>query len=347
MVPPVQRSDRSFASSDVEKNKTRRETSVDVVRDVLSSERAADVQSVVRQTFSEFVDDDCPRMAAALAYYTVFSLPPLVVIVVTLTGVFLSPETVESWIQTEVGTVIGSGTAEQVQEMAMSAQERVMGGFSLGLILSIAGLLFGATGAFAQMQSALNKAWEVQPDPKRSGVWNLVMKRVLSFGMILVIAFLLLVSLLLSSVLAAVSGQIGELLPSGLSGPFVWLINALVDLLVITALFAAIFRVLPDATLSWRDVAIGAFVTALLFVAGKFLISLYIGHSNPAEVFGAATALALLLVWVYYSAMILFLGAEFTQVWTRRHGHGIQPADGAVRIVTTTAGDEGEEKRKG
>ena len=293
---------------------------------------------MLKQTFSEFTDDDCPRMAAALAYYTIFSLPPLLVLIITVAGVVLSEQQVEEWIQGQIGNMLGAQTSEQIGTMVANAQERVSGGFSLGLVLSIAGLLFGATGVFAQLQQALNKAWEVEPDPETGGIKNFLTKRVFSLGMILVIVFLLLVSLLLSSFISVFAGQLGSLLPGSLSTAVVWVINAVVSLAVITLLFAAIFKVLPDAIVAWRDVWVGAFVTALLFVIGKFLIGLYIGQSDPGEAYGAAAALALLLVWVYYSAMIIFLGAEFTQIWARRYGSGIEPDDDAVRVV--------EEKRR-
>ncbi len=291
--------------------------------------------TLLKQTYNEFIDDDCPRLAAALAYYTIFSLPPLLVLIITLAGFFLTPDAVEAWIETQVGSLIGQQTAQQLQMMAQNAQERVQGRFSLSLVLAIVGLLFGATGAFAQMQTALNTAWDVEPDPEQSGLGlkNMFMKRVLSLGMILVIAFLLLVSLLISSILSTFSGQLGTLLPAGLSGTFVWTIDAAGSLFVISLLFATIYKVLPDAEIAWSDVWRGAFVTAILFVAGKFLIGLYIGRSTLGEVYGAAAALAILLVWVYYSAMILFLGAEFTQIWIQRRGTTIEPSEGAVKVV--------------
>lgn len=293
---------------------------------------ARDGANILKQTVREFLDDECPRMAAALAYYTIFSLPPLLLILITLTGLFLNPQVVETWIGTQVGDLLGPETAKQIQTIVENAQARVEGGFSMGLILSIAALLVGATGAFTQMQKALNTAWEVERDPDHGGITVLLMKRILSLGMIVVVAFLLLVSLVLSSLISTFAGQFSELLPGGVSGTLVWTIDSAVSLLVITILFAAIFRYLPDAKISWSDVWIGSFATAGLFVLGKFLIGLYIGQSDPGQAYGAAAALAILLIWVYYSSMILFLGAEFTQIWTRRHGVGIQPAEGAVKI---------------
>lgn len=292
--------------------------------------------NIVWQTLSEFINDDCMRMAASLAYYTVFSLPPLLVIIITVSGLALDPQQVEGWIQGQLRGLIGAGTATQIQAMIENATERVKGGFSLSLILSIGGVLIGATAAFGELQYALNTVWEIKADPDQGIVWSYVVKRILSLGMILVIAFLLLVALVLSSVISALQDQIGNFLGTvgmgAISEEFAWLIDAVVSLLIITQLFAALFKVLPDAVIKWRDVEFGAFVTALLFVIGKFLIGFYIGQSNLGETYGAAAALAVLLVWVYYSSLILLLGAEFTQIWARRHGKAILPEKGAVRI---------------
>lgn len=290
---------------------------------------------ILKQSVSEFIDDDSMSAAAALAYYAVFSLPPLLVIIIIVAGLALDPQQVQSWIEGQAGTLMGPDVGAQIQSMIQRAHENVQGDFSLGLILSIAGLLFGATGAFAQLQSALNAAWEVQPDPEQSGMWSYAGKRILSLGMILVIALLLLVSVILSSLISALRGQIGQILETvglgALSGELLWAINLVVSLLVITGLFAVMFKVLPDVRVAWRDVQVGAFVTALLFVIGTFLISFYIGQSNLGAAYGAAAALAILLVWVYYSTLILLFGAEFTQVWARRHGAGVRPDEGAIR----------------
>lgn len=289
---------------------------------------------ILKQTVSEFFGDDCMRMGASIAYYTVFSLPPLLVIIITVSGLVLDPQLVESWIEGQIGTLIGADAARQIQSMIESASVSVRDGFSAGLVLSIGGVLLGATGAFAELQYALNTAWAVQPDPEESGVKNYAIKRMLSLGMILVIAFLLLVALVLSSLISAMQGQIGQVLGTlGLgevSGGVVWALNVAFSLLIISQLFAAMFKVLPDAQIAWRDVQVGALGTAVLFVLGKFLISLYIGQSNLAETYGAAAALAVLLVWVYYSSLIVLLGAEFTQVWARQHGAGIRPDAHAV-----------------
>ncbi len=288
---------------------------------------------ILKQTFVQFGEDDCPRLAAALAYYTMFSLPPLLVILLTLTGVVIDPERMELWVQGQVGNMIGPDVAEQVLVMVDNAEERVRGGFSFGLLLALGGLVFAATGAFAQLQTALNKAWGVEPNPDRGGLQKFLLKRIFSLGMIVAIAFLLLVALVVSSVIASFSDGLSSVLPAGLSAAAAWGIDLSLSLVVITVLFGLIFRVLPDAQIAWRDVWVGALSTAALFVLGKYLISLYIGQSDPGKTFGAAAALAIVLIWVYFSAMIVFLGAEFTQVWARRSGRRIEPASSAVRVV--------------
>jgi membrane protein len=207
--------------------------------------------------------------------------------------------------------------------------ERRVSGTGLRLAMSVGGLLFGATGAFVSLQSALNRAWEVEPDPARGGVKNFLMKRLLSIGMMLVVAFLLLVSLALTAALSAAGGVIFGALPTVVSQ----VLNFLLSFAVITLLFAAMFKVLPDAEVAWRDVWVGAVFTAALFTIGKFAIGFYIGTSNPGNAFGAAGALAVLFVWIYYAAIIVMLGAEFTQARVKQRGGRIEPEKGAVRVV--------------
>ena len=291
---------------------------------------------VIKETFAEFSDDNCTTMAAALAYYTVFSLPPLLIIIIAVAGIVLSPQEVEQAIQQQAGSLVGQGGAEQIQTMVENAGNLGQKGI-IGIVLGVAGLLFGATGAFAQLQTALNRAWEIMPDPEGGGIIRTVLKRVLSLGMVLGIAFLLLVSLVLSAMLSALSGWLAQFLPGGISSAALFVLDAAVSLAVITLLFAAIFKVLPDAKVAWKDVWLGGFVTALLFVVGKFAIGFYLGQSNPGEAFGAAGSLALILVWIYYSSMIVFLGAEFTQSWATNKGEGIEPDEDAVRMDSEAA----------
>jgi membrane protein len=290
---------------------------------------------LVKDTFKGFSEDDCPTMAAALSYYTVFSLPPLLILLLTILGSVMDPQDIQGNIEAQMREAMGPAGAQQVRTILTNA-DRPGADVSLSTVLGVIGLLLGATGVFGQLQAALNKAWGVAPDPEKGGIKNMLLKRAFGIGMVLALAFILLVSLVVSAVLAAFGEQIGRYLPSGFSVPVLETINFIGSLAVIALVFGAIFKVLPDAEITWRDVAVGAVVTALLFVAGKFALGLYLGQSNPGEAFGAAGALALMLVWIYYSSMIVLLGAEFTQVWAERRGAGIVPERGAVRVVRET-----------
>ena len=290
-----------------------------------------DYFSLQKDSGRDFVEDDCSTQAAALSYYTVFSLPPLLLLLLMLVGAIVDPREVEGAIRTQINSLMGSGAADQIRTILQVAHRPGSG----GIIATVAGLvtlLLGAAGAFGQLQAALNRAWEVAPDPQQGGLKAFLVKRVFSFGMVLSVAFLLLVSLVLSAALSGFGDRLGGMLPAGLSSTLLQVFNQVLSFVVITALFAAIFKVLPDATAAWRDVWVGAAVTALLFVVGKFLIGLYLGRSNPGEAFGAAGSLALILVWIYYSSMILLFGAEFTQAWAERVGRGVTPEKGAVQV---------------
>ena len=288
--------------------------------------------SLLRQAGRDFLQDDCPRMAAAISYYTIFSLPPLLLLILLITGVVVDQTTTRARIGTEMASLIGPGAAAQVQEMieiATRTENRGPG----ATLLWVAALLLGATGVFGQLQSALNRAWEVAPDPEQGGVKRMLGKRLLSLGMVMTIAFLLLVSLLLSAAMSAFGESLGAIVPGGVAPAFLHVLQLVLSLGMTTLLFALLFKLVPDAQTSWRDVAVGAVVTGVLFVAGKFLLGLYLSKSDPGEAFGAAGSLAVILVWVYYSAMIVFLGAEFTQVWAKERGAGIAPRTGALRMV--------------
>ena len=284
--------------------------------------------ALAKATFKDFSQDEATFKAAALAYYTVFALPPLLVLLMQVAGMVWDPAEVQRALTGEFGSMMGDDVGSQVGGMISSAQGRTeQTGWRLAL--GIGGLLFGATGAFVSLQSALNKAWEVKPDPKQGGIKNFVMKRVLSLGMVMGLGFLMAVSLALTSVLSAAGGAIFGGLPEAVGH----VLNFVLTFAVLTLLFAAMFKILPDAKVNWRDVWVGGAVTAALFVIGKFLIGFYIGRSDPGSAFGAAGALAVLLVWIYYAAVIVLLGAEFTQAWIKQRGGRIEPEEGAVRIV--------------
>ena len=277
----------------------------------------------------KFFGDGCPAMAAALSFYTFFSLPALLTLLLTLVGRVMDPERVQRAIIGEVGGLIGTAGAQQVRIIIASA-ERV-DGITLTAVLSTLLLFFGATTAFGQLQNALNKIWAVKPDPRRNQIRVFLVKRVFSFGVVVTVAFLLLVSLAVSTVLAL----LGERLTLPDTVPVVLLEGAasVLSFAVTTVLFAAMFRYLPDARIRWRDVRAGAVGSALLFTLGKTAIGLYLGGTDPGNAYGAAGSLAVVLIWVYYTSMVLLMGAEFTEQWAVRYGPGIVPERGAVAYV--------------
>lgn len=292
------------------------------------------LRDLLLTTARETMDDDVPTMAAAIAYSTIFALPPLLVLIVGLAGAVFGPDAVQEALLGEAGTLVGPGAEEAVEAMIANA-----GDLGTGLGAKIVGLLtlvVGATGAFGQLQKALNRAWEVEPAPG-GGLRALLMKRVLSFGLVLTIAFLLLVSLAVSAALAAVGDAASAVATDTFAAPLMGVLNAVVSLGVIALLFAMMFKLLPDAEIAWRDVAVGAAVTALLFTVGKLLIGLYLGRADPGSAFGAAGSVVLILLWIYYSSLIVLVGAEFTQAWAVQVGEGVQPSDGAVAAPDASA----------
>jgi len=298
---------------------------------------------IVKQTLSDFSRDECATRAAALSYYTVFALPSLLAIIITLIGLFVDPRQFQSTLESQVEAAIGPQGARQIHTMIQSASRETRGS-GLPLILGIAGLLIGATGAFIQLQNALNRAWNVDPKAQRGGIFGMLLKRVLSLGMLLGLAFILLVSLLLSALLGAagdvVSQQLGGIPPIVLT-----FTESLVMLLIVALAFAMIYKWLPDAKIAWKDVFVGAIVTAILFTIGKWAIGFYLGRSNPGSAFGAAGALAVLLVWIYYSAMVVLLGAEFTQVRAQRRGAGVRGEGATGRLTRPVERLRGEGER--
>jgi membrane protein len=288
------------------------------------------IVGLIKKSFSDFMQDDCMDSAAALSYYTIFSLPAVLVLLLLLIGSIMDPQDVQGKLESQMQALMGPSAGGEVRTILQEA-ERPQGGV-LPTILGIAGLLFGATGVMGQLQKTLNRAWNVEPDPNQGGIKTFVTKRLFSLGMLLAFAFVLMVSLVLSAALTGVGDRIGNLLPSVVSGPVLEVLNFLVSFAVFVLLFAALFKVMPDAKISWRSVWVGAVATALLFVIGKFLIGFYLGKSNPGEAYGAAGSMAVLLLWIYYSSLIVLFGAEFTETWAEQRGEGIEPEPGAVRV---------------
>ena len=296
--------------------------------------------AVGKAAVTDFLDDNCLRLAAAMSYYTVFALPALLVLLVTLLSWYTTAtgqggaDAAAGGVKDQIGEVTGlDGPEEQEQIDAMLNSARMDNASPWKWILTVGGILFGATGVVVALQDSLNTAWEVRPDPEQGGVWNFVMKRVVSLAMILGVGFLLIVSLTLTTAVQGVTGKVAEASGFGGAGALVTVGNEVVTVLVVTVLFGAMFKFLPDARIAWKDVAFGAFVTALLFWVGKFGLGLYLGRANFADSFGAgAASLALVFVWVYYTSLILLFGAELTQQWANRRGSGITPEEGAVRV---------------
>ena len=286
---------------------------------------------VLKRTVFEFFEDSCPTQAAALAYYTVFSLPPLLLIVVSVAASVFGTEAVQTRVYYEVSSLAGTHAADQISSILTSVRASSS---NRGWVATVGTcvLLFAASTAFAQLQAALNHAWNVKPDPSKAEIRRFLKKRLISFGIILGVAFLMLVSLLLSAALTAVSDFITPWPVSTVSAMILQSVNVVVSLVVFTALFAAMYKYLPDVILSWKDAAVGGIATAILFVAGKSVIGIYLGNNNVTSVYGAAGSLAVILLWTYYSSMILLLGAEFTQVWCKRHGRRAPPEPGAMKI---------------
>jgi membrane protein len=288
---------------------------------------------VIKNTFSDFNEDECTLRAAALAYYTIFALAPLLIIVLLIVStVWGNSDAVQKSLSTQFGSMLGDSAAAQIGSMVQSADRTKDAHGTVATILAFVALLIGATGAFGQLQGALNRAWEVRTDPKQ-GLMRTIVKRIFSFGMVLGIAFLLLVSLVVSAALSSMGGALNHMLPDGLSDVILKVIEFVVSFGIITLLFALMFKFIPDAEIGWRDVWWGGAGTAFLFTIGKFAIGFYLGHSNPGKAFGAASALAVILVWIYYSGIIVLLGAEFTQSLTEARGHHIEASKGAVKIT--------------
>jgi len=291
---------------------------------------------LVKGAFVEWDEDKASRLAAALAYYTAFSLAPLLVIAIGIAGLVLGESAAQGEIMGQLQGLMGAEGARLVEQMI--AASRKPSESIAATAIGIAVLMFGAAGVFGQLQDALNTIWEVKPRPGR-GWRGMLRDRFFSFTMVLGTGFLLLVSLVLSAGLAWLGDYLNSYfeLPEAAFHVF----NLVLSLVLITLLFGLIFKVVPDATIAWRDVWIGAAITALLFSLGKFLIGLYLGKSTVASTFGAAASLAILLVWIYYSAQILFLGAEFTQVYATRFGSRIRPARGAVKMDAADRAQQG------
>jgi membrane protein len=291
-----------------------------------------DLIKLLRKTFAEWNEDKAPQLAAALSYFTAFAIAPLLVIVIAVAGLALGPEAARGRIDNEIRGLVGQDAATAIQDILAGANKPATG--IISTVISVVTLFLGATGFFGQLQDSLNTIWGVKT-PSRS-IIETVKTRFISFSMVLAIGFLLLVSLVISAVLAGLSSFVTGFMPGT---EFVsQLINFLITFGVITLMFALIYKILPDVDIAWGDVWLGAIVTSLLFNIGKYLIGLYLGQSSVASAYGAAGSFVLLLLWINYSAQILLLGAEFTQVYANMYGskilaHGIEPQATGEAVV--------------
>lgn len=289
------------------------------------------VWQVLKTTFSEWSRDKAPKQGAALAYYTVFAIVPLLVIIIAIIGLFFGQEAAQSYILQQISSLVGQASADAIKDMIQRANQPSTG--IIATVVAFATLLFGASGLFAELQDSLNTIWGVEPKGGR-GLWGVIRDRFLSLMTLLGTGFLLLVSLVLSAALAAMGKWFGGWLP--LPEFVLQSLNFVVSLVVITGLFAMMFKVLPDAKIAWKDVWVGALMTAFLFTVGKLAIGLYLGKSDVGSAYGAAASLVIVLIWVYYSAQIFLFGAEFTKVYANKYGARIVPAENAVSTDSQT-----------
>ncbi len=286
-------------------------------------DRMRSLWATAKDAVVAFSEDNCPTMAAALAFYTLFSLPGLLIIVILTAGTILGgTQPVENEILTQLQSLVGAESASQVERVIEYVKTRFTNVRSATL-LGIAAVLFSATGAFSQIQTSLNEIWEIEPNPKRHTIWVFMIKRLLSFAMILAMAGIFLISLLLSTGIAVVGKEIDLFLPQGLSSTVVKTANYVLTNGIVAALIALMYKIFPDARIAWRDVLIGTGFTAVFFILGKELIGLYLSRSNVGSAYGVASTIAILQIWVYFSSMIFYMGAEFTKSWAKHHGRSL------------------------
>lgn len=296
---------------------------------------------ILKDTYLSWDKNDPWAKSAVIAYYALFSLPSLLIITVHFAGIFFGKEAVEGRITGEISGMIGQGSAELIQSMIINSA--LSESSLLFIIFGVGMLIFGATGVFFQLQKSLNDIWSVRS--KKNTIIDTLKRRVVSFGMVFIIGLLMLISLVLSTAINALSDFIGHYY-TDFSSQFIELLNFIISQIIVTALFAAIFTILPDVKIKWRTNLIGAFMTSLLFLAGKYLIGFYFAESDPASVYGAAGSVVLVLLWVYYTCLILFFGAEFTVNWALLKKIKIEPTSNATLSYELEMKELREYKRK-
>ncbi|HTN46769.1 MAG TPA: YihY/virulence factor BrkB family protein [Flavipsychrobacter sp.] len=304
---------------------------------------------LLKDAFKEFQDDNVVKLSASLAYYTVFSIGPLLLVIISLTGLFFEQESISSTMYMQMRSLMGESGATYIMEVIQTLQQQKSAAkYSfLGFII----LAFGATGVFADIQDSINYIWSIRAKPKR-GWLKFLTNRLLSFSLIVGIGFLLVTSLLVNSIADLLTLRLSKLF--NYESVLVFkTVNVIILFFIVSFMFSVIYKVLPDAKISWKDSKVGARFTAFMFIVGKFLIGYYLGSSNMSNTYGAAAAVIIILSWVYYTAIILYFGAEFTKVYAWKYGKGIQPYENSVFIIKREAkelpnpkGEEIEEEKK-
>lgn len=298
--------------------------------------------SISKKTFAAWNKADPFRQGAVISYYAIFSIPALLVIIISVAGFFFGKDAVSGHISSQMASAIGEDGAKQIEDVIGNASESK--NTILAAIIGVITLIVGSTGVFVQLQKSLDLIWEVEVKTKKAWLKSLK-DRLFSFGLILSIGFLLLISLMISAGLSAFSDWIKNSMPDFMMVVF-WLISFIINFAVITVLFALMFKILPDAKIRWKDVWLGSMLTAILFIIGKFALGLYFGKANPGSTYGVAGSIVLLMLWVNYSSMILFLGAEYTKQFALHFGREIEPTNDAVRVEASESEKEVKDKKK-
>lgn len=290
--------------------------------------RISHIPSLIIEAGKAWLADDPWRLSAIVAYYALLSLPGLLLVIINAVGFIWGHDIVQGRLTGEIASVIGPDSADAVKSIIANAGNE--GKSTVATLVGVATLIFGATGVFYHLQLSLNEIWGIRQNPK-SNFLQMITDRAVSFGFVLIVGFLLLVSFVVTAGLATLGDYLAQILPD-FSIHLAHLLNLVLSIGIISVLFALIFRLLPDAIIGWRSVWLGALITAILFTVGKELLGLYFGQANPGSTYGAAGSLILILLWVSYSCLILFFGAEFTWVFARRYGHGVRPQKHAVFV---------------
>jgi membrane protein len=292
--------------------------------------KAIGIFTFTKKVVLEFLDDNVMKYGASLSYYTVFSLAPMLIIIISICGQFFGRDAVQGQVYGEIKDMVGSEAALQIQETIKNIH--LTKDTPVATTISIIVLLIGGTAMFGEIQDSLNRIWGLKVKAKKTW-WKLILSRLLSFSIIISLGFVLMVSLVLNAVIAIIGDRLNHLI-AGVDQVFIPVIDNLVTFGITTLLFAVIFKVLPDAKIKWKDVTVGAFITAILFTLGKIGIGYYLGRSNMATIYGAAGSVIIIMVWAYYTSVILYLGAEVTKVYATQYGSKIQPSDFSEWIIT-------------